>query len=273
MDRIFQTWITHAAARDEAKCNSLAAANHESMKHLINFGETHLVCTYTRNDPMRTVLNIKFSERFISSLDHADIEVEITTVMIATIALFFQSLFFSLATLDLCLIAKSPSESSATGAPAPERSRTPRSVQSDAVPVVLSRNSTHVNSLLHMILSRNGYAVWVRLAGCRVHHEMGVKPAGGRSRATGGRPNPEWFDRRTAGCASCVFQIREARLRRARVRRRRGRSRTVATGPPRGHRHHDPLVVVDRHPVPARGGGPAVDGEPERLVPVDDDLR
>ena len=89
----------------------------------------------------------------------------------------------------------------------------------------------------------------------------------------GGRPNPKWFDRRAVGCASRVIRTRETRLRRARVRRRRCRSRTVAAGPPRSHRHHDPLVVVDRHPVPARGGGPGVDGEPERLVPVDDDLR
>ena len=89
MDRIFQTWITHAAARGEAKCNSLEAANHESRKIIINLGETHLACTNTSNDQTKTVLNIKFSECFISSLDHADIEVEITTVMIATIAPIF----------------------------------------------------------------------------------------------------------------------------------------------------------------------------------------
>ena len=90
-----------------------------------------------------------------------------------------------------------------------------------------------------------------------------------RPDSTGGRSLTS--DRSPEDVSLARSQEWATRLRRARVCGRGGGLGAGVGGPPRRHRHHDSLVVVDRLAVPSRGRGPAVDGEPERLVVADDD--
>ena len=82
-----------------------------------------------------------------------------------------------------------------------------------------------------------------------------------------------WLDkrpRRHACVASRLETAARVDLRRIPVPGRRSRLRAGVARIPRRHRHHQPMVVVDALPVPVRGRGLAVDGEPEGFV-LDDD--
>ena len=94
-----------------------------------------------------------------------------------------------------------------------------------------------------------------------------------------GHPAP-WslFDPRNSAATSAsardeagtVRELDDPPLRRIAVPSRRSCRRKRVARVPRRHRHHQRMVVVDALAVPVRGGGLAVDGEPEGLVSEDD---
>ena len=84
-----------------------------------------------------------------------------------------------------------------------------------------------------------------------------------------------WLDKRPSHHACVASRLETAArvdLRRIPVPGRRPRIRAGVARIPRRHGHHQRMVVVDAFPVPVRGRGLAVDGEPAAYVLEDDGI-
>ena len=137
------------------------------------------------------------------------------------------------------------------------------------------RRATHRSMRTVMVVVPTGQIPWsilVQLAGAIemcAHLELS-RWTHIRRHDNGSRPRTSTTFAPARGMTWAVRE-RDARpLRRIPVPGRRPSLRNGVPRIPRRHRHHQCVVVVDALPMPVRGRGLAVDGEPERLV-LDDD--